>query len=249
MELNIVNPDARYRQPSLETPPASGWLYLAAAVAPPSGPPVVRRNARRSALLSQLTERSADVRGLPGVEQVSVFRAVLMPPSGAAVTRRARFDVAVLIRTTSPAVIAELRATEPLTRMLDAMRAAAGEVNVMPARCIRYLGPVDPARRGLFLFNHFAAAAGDGPRLDLAAATDLWERLAGWYVAETGLTNSTLLGPTDASDFLFVNHARWDVGLARFMARQFSKSSFRTFVRANLSAHRIVAMPVLYRLA
>lgn len=250
MSVQIVNADTKYRPPSFAPPPPSGWLYLAASVAPPSGPPFVRSNAARDAVLRRLGPLAAAARRLPGVEQVSVFRAVLVPPFGGGVRRPARFDVAVLVRTSSLHTLADVRDAAPVEQLVDALGSAATDVNVMTARCARYLGPVDPDPRALFLFNHFAPAAGAEHRgAELDSATELWEHLAAWYVAETGLTNSTLLGPTEPSDYLFVNHASWNVGLARFTATQFRKKSFRTYVRANLAANRIVAMPVLYRLA
>ncbi len=93
---------------------------------------------------------------------------------------------------------------------------------------------------GLFLFNHFTA---DDP--EVAARLEL----IGWYAAETGLDNSTLLQPIGDAPYALVNHARWDHGLVRFAAHQFTKPSFLTFVRANLRANDTESMPVLYKLA
>jgi hypothetical protein len=77
-------------------------------------------------------------------------------------------------------------------------------VHQIAAGNVRRVGDVDKSRPGLFLFNHFA---GDDPGL----AVELWDYLAGWYEAETGLDNSTLLGPLEGeeSDYLMINHARW----------------------------------------
>ena len=72
---------------------------------------------------------------------------------------------------------------------------------------------------------------------------------AGWYPAETGLDNSTLLEPIGDADYVFVNHARWDVGLVRFALHQFTKPSFRSCVLANLLVNRTGSMPVLYHRA
>jgi len=46
-----------------------------------------------------------------------------------------------------------------------------------------------------------------------------------------------------------INHARWDHSLPVFMARQLPKRTFRSYMLANLRAHHLSAMPVLYRLA
>ncbi len=45
-----------------------------------------------------------------------------------------------------------------------------------------------------------------------------------------------------------INHARWDCRLALFVARQLPKKTFRSYMLANLAAHRLAAMLVLYRL-
>jgi hypothetical protein len=112
----------------------------------------------------------------------------------------------------------------------------------MTARCVKRVGDVDKTRQGLFLFNYFVAD-------DARVALQLWDYLAGWYAVETGLDNSTLLEPLGQADYVFVNHARWDDSLPRFLLHQLTKPSFRTYMLANLQANRTGAMPILYRLA
>lgn len=114
----------------------------------------------------------------------------------------------------------------------------------MVARNVRRIGDVDKTRAGTFLFNYFV---GDDP----AVVLELWDYLAGWYEIETGMDNSTLLAPIDAqqSDYVIVNHARWDAHPLRLVLRQLSKRSFRSYMLANLEANHVGAMPVLYRLA
>lgn len=115
-------------------------------------------------------------------------------------------------------------------------------LHLMRARCLRRVGDVDKTRQGLFLFNYFAAS-------DPGVALDLWDHLAGWYAAETGLDNSTLLRPLDTADYVFINHARWDLSLPAFAARVFGKRTFRSYVLANLHANDTASMPILYHLA
>jgi hypothetical protein len=148
----------------------------------------------------------------------------------------------VLIETTSPEVIDEVQRSEPYQRVLEAVTGAAKDLFVMTARCVKRIDDVDKTRQGLFLFNYFVA---DDPEV----ALELWDYLGDWYVGETGLRNSTLLSPIGQADYVFVNHARWDESLPRFMVRQFAKPSFFTYVLANMRANRVGAMPLLYRLA
>jgi hypothetical protein len=241
MRLQIANPNPRYAPPPFVSPPRWGYVHIAAAVALPTRAPFVQRDARRAALLQRLKHLAANLEQLPEVRSVTVYRGVLVPPAGRG-TRPARYDVAVLIETTTPEVLDEIRAADPYLRLLTAITDATSELHVMAARCVRILGEVDRSRPGLFLFNHFIAE-------DAEVATALWEHLAGWYVRETGLDNSTLLEPIGDADYVLVNHARWDKGLLRLAVEQLSRKSFRSYVVANLRANHVVAMPVLYRLA
>jgi hypothetical protein len=76
-------------------------------------------------------------------------------------------------------------------------------------------GDVDKSRPGLFLFNYSVTE-------NFNVALQLWEYLADWFRIETGLDNSTLLTRSEQR-IVFVNHARWDYGLPRFMFHQFTK--------------------------
>jgi hypothetical protein len=68
---------------------------------------------------------------------------------------------------------------------------------------------------------------------------------------ETGLATSVLLAPLEGegSDYRIVNYAQWDAGLLRLLWQQLSKKSFRNYMLANLTANRVGAMPIMYRLA
>jgi hypothetical protein len=241
MPLQIVNPDPKYAPPAFISPPRWGYLQIAAAVAPPLGPPFVRRDARRAALVARLKQLAAELESFPAVRAVTVYRGVLVPVARRA-ARPAGYDVAVLIETNSPEILDEVRAADPYRQMVAAVTEATSELHVMAARCVRSLGEVDRSRPGLFLFNHFTGE-------DAEVAIGLWEHLAGWYVRETGLDNSTLLAPIGEADYVLVNHARWDKSLLRLAIEQLPKKTFRTYVAANLRANHAVAMPILYRLA
>jgi hypothetical protein len=96
------------------------------------------------------------------------------------------------------------------------------------ARNIKRVGDVDKSRPGTFLFNYFV---GENPQVVL----ELWDYLAGWYQVETGLDNSTVLAPLEgeASNFIIINHARWDGSLVSVLAKQSAKKSFRSYVLGN----------------
>lgn len=247
MALNIVNPRPEYDRVALADPPPTGYIHLAAVVEATRGrTPFPRGSARKSAVLSRLKDLARDLERRDDVGRATVYRAVLVPPLGpdgrVRVDHPARYDVAVLIETASIDVLDDVTASPEYERLRTTLGDAARDMNVMTARCLRRIADVDKSRQGLFLFNYFVA---ENP--DVAVA--LWEHLAGWYTAETGLDNSTLLAPIGAADYVFVNHARWDRSLPRFMVDQFSKKTFRSYVLANLRANATVSMPILYRLA
>jgi hypothetical protein len=246
MDLQLVNPQAKYPKVTLLQPPPLGYIHVAATVGPPPGrTPFPGRSPQKATLLNRLGSLARELERLAIIERATVYRAILFaPPAGAAsqAPRLARYDVVVLIETTSPQVLGEVQATEPYKVLAAAVTEAATDVHIMTARCRKRVGDVDKTRQGLFLFNYFVAD-------DAAVALQLWEHLAGWYAVETGLDNSTLLEPLEQAAYAFVNHARWDSSLPHLMLRQLTKPSFRTYVLANLQANRIVAMPILYRLA
>ena len=247
MDLTLAYPDPRYPRAALIEPPATGYLLLAAVVAPAIGQtPLRRRSPRKTALLAELKTLAAGAARLPGVTRATVYRSALVPPLSADARRMARrpaqYDVVVLVETTTAAAAAEVGASAELGRLRDAMTAASEDVYVTRASCVRAMGDVDKSRPGLFLFNFFVAA-------DREVALELWGYLAGWYAAETRLDNSTLLSPADGGDYACINHARWDMSLPAFAARQFGKRSFFRYVLGNMRANKTAAMPILYRLA
>jgi hypothetical protein len=247
MELTIVNPHPKYPRVGLIEPPPTGYLLLAAVVEPTIGrTPLPRGGSRKAALLAELKALAASLERLEAVTRATVYRAILIPPPGSdarrMAARPARYDVVTLIETTTVEAAGDVAAGPEFRKLHDAITAAAREEYLMPARCLRLVGDVDKSRPGLFLFNFFVAE-------DPGVALDLWDHLAAWYAVETGLDNSTLLGPTGPGDYVFVNHARWDLSLPGFAARQFGKRSFYSYVLANLHANGTASMPILYHLA
>ena len=247
MELTIVNPHPEYPRVGLIEPPPTGYLLLAAVVEPTIGrTPFPRGGARKAGLLAELKTLAASLERLEAVTRATVYRAVLIPPPGhdarRMAARPARYDVVTLIETITVEAAGDVAASPEYGELRDAVAAAAREEYRFSARCLRWVGDVDKSRPGLFLFNFFVAE-------DPAVALDLWEHLAAWYAAQTGMDNSTLLGPVGPGDYVFVNHARWDISLPRFAARQFGKRTFYSYVLANLQANATASMPILYHLA
>jgi hypothetical protein len=222
-----------------------GYLHIAAAVEPTLGrTPLPRNSPRKAELLRNLSVLAGQVSAETGA-QAAVFSARLITPGNRAGGRRhaapARYDVAVLLEINDLDGLEQLQDHSQVRALVGAVTDAAAEVLVMPARCVRTIADVDRSRPGLFLFNYF-----NGP--DPERTLDAWQRVVAWYERETGLDNSTLLGPVTAGPFTLVNHARWDVGLPRLAARQFLRPSFRRDILGVLAEARVRSQPIFFKL-
>jgi hypothetical protein len=217
---------ARYPPPRFSEPLPGEYLYAGWTVDPPRHGPFVRRSARRDRVLDQCRALARDARTIDGVADATVFQAVLIPP----LKGLPRFDIILLLRATTPEVLAQVRSLRPWQQ--------ASADFVMTARNTRRIGDTQQARSATFLFNHFTA---DDP----VGAVKVWEKLAGWYTAKVGVDNSTLLQRTGEGPYPVVNYVRLPHGATRFLLAQLSRPSFHTFVRRTLRDNGMVALPVL----
>jgi hypothetical protein len=242
----ITNPGERYHRASLTEPSQSGYVHIAAQIDPQSRPGPARPSRARDEALALLDhERSRLAQEHPGWD-VDLFRAVGFPPLDTLPiperyrTAAAFYDVIVLIRTRETAELTSLSEDAAYEAMLEVLDQRARSVTITRARNARRIADV-PSNDRLHLFNHFLA--------EDTSALEVWDYLAGWYQQEMRLTNSEVLAPIDpdSSPFAFINHASWNMSLARFISRQFSRRSFRSFVIANLRDNEIGSLPYLYR--
>jgi hypothetical protein len=217
---------ARYPPPPFSEPMPGEYLYAGWSVDPPRHAPVVRRSARRDRVLDRCRALARDATSIDGVADATVFQAVLILP----LKGLPRFDVTLLLRATTPEVLAQVRA-------LRGWQQANADF-VTTARNSRRIGDTERTRSASFLFNHFTA---DDP----AAAVRVWEELAGWYTAKVGVDNSTLLQPTSQAPYALVNYVRLPHGATRFLLAQLSRPSFHTYVRRRLRDNGMVALPIL----
>ena len=102
----------------------------------------------------------------------------------------ARFDVAILIECESLDAAELLRTHPAYTELVQLIFSAASLVHQITATNVRRIAPVDHSRGGVFLFNYFFADSVD-------QNLSVWNYTAGWFQAETGLDNSTVLLPID----------------------------------------------------
>ena len=224
--IESANPDLIHPQAAFAEPLPYGYVYVGLTVDPLGRAPFVRRSAKREEALEKLKIVAGQLEALDEVVRATVYRAVLIPPIEGA----PRFDVTVLLETTSPEEIDGVRSSGAFERL--------GADFVMGARNTRRIGDTEENMSGTFLFNHFTAE-------DSEQAMEAWESLTGWYITKTGVDNSTLLQPTSEAPYAFVNYVRLPRGPVRFMLDQLTRPSFYTFVRTKLRANGMVALPLL----
>jgi hypothetical protein len=206
---------------------------------------------RKRKLLTDCKKWCAQLKQDLNLISADVFKAVLRPPSGRGefVEQRmdkvhiARFDVSILIEAGSDEVIKQVQAHPAYQKMEKAIKSAASYTHIITATNTRRIGPVDHSRQGVFLFNYFFA---DDTEQNLA----VWNYTAGWFQAETGLDNSTVLLPRDEerSKYNIINHCRWN-RMNDILPSLIFKRTFHAYVLDNFIANHVAPMAILYRLA
>ena len=81
MTATIINPRHDLRAVRLVDPPPYGYLLFGATITPPKGPPVVRKDATRQAVLTRVAEHLEEVAQLAPVVRATGYRAVVIPPA------------------------------------------------------------------------------------------------------------------------------------------------------------------------
>jgi hypothetical protein len=245
-DFTYVETGRRFPEARLIEPTTSGYLLVAAEV---DRRPMFLPNSRaKRRLLRHVKDLLAGLREDDRVLEANAFDGLLAPPGRGELLKHrpwvpiARFDLAVLVETTSPATVTDLERQAPWQELVRTVQAAGRHSYHLRGHNVRRMGPVDHHRQGVFLFNYFYA---DRTDLNLAA----WQYTAGWFRDQTGLDNSTVLAPDATSEprYRLVNHARWD-RLRDVLPSLVFKRSFHTYVLEHFRVNGVAAMPVLYRL-
>jgi len=247
--LNIVGPKDQFPEVVLMETVQSGYLLLALEVdrRPPIGFSFQSKGKTR--LIEDLKALAQTLQSNADVLDVSVFKALIVPPGrGAFLKKRpgvevARFDVVMLIEFKNIEAVDTFRDTQQWQDAMASANLKAQKSTCIAATNTRRIGPVDHSRDGVFLFNYFYADS-----LDINLK--VWNYTAGWFQDQTGLDNSTVLLPLDASKlpYTIINHCRWDRLRDILPAIMFNKT-FKPFVLDNFEQNNTAAIPILYRLA
>lgn len=252
-KLNIVNDHLDFPRISLTESTASGYRHIAAAVDDPPLPilPVYLFDSKEKQRLVAECKRLCDeLAETDWVVDATVFKAVIHPPGRGEYLNQtdedvhlADFDVAVLIEIETIPALQQLEENNTYLKLESTLEDAARSFHVISGTNEKRIGPVDHDSDGVFLFNYFFAE-------DIEQNLQVREYTSGWFQAETGLDNSTLLLPLDSdrSEYTVINHCRWD-GLLDILPALLFKRTFRKYVLENFEANNVAPMPILYKLA
>src|SRR4051812_26539587 len=127
--LHIINADPRYGRPALLEPTTLGYILIEATMQE-HHMPLVLPNTERAKLVGQLKEIGRRLALVEGVVDVSVFQALVVPPTSnfftymkehEATIRQANFDIIVCIQTSSPERAREIESHAEYLTLLDAI--------------------------------------------------------------------------------------------------------------------------------
>lgn len=247
--MKIVNEHLQYPETKLMPPNIKGYLHIAVEVDSNRLPFYLFKSRKKRNLIKQAKELLRKIDRLAGVDASYLFSAMLRPPARQVYLNSvkdkihiAKFDIAILIETESLSTAKTLRELALIRQLISLLKANALSTHVTVMGNARRIAEVDKSRDGVFLFNYFYAE-------DRSQLIPVWEYTAAWFVANTGLDNSTLLMPAenDDSDYGVINHCRWDK-LSQLLPNLIFRKTIRSYVADNFSANKIAAMPILYRL-
>lgn len=178
----------------------------------------------KNRLVARTLAQCADVEG------VRVFQASFIPP----LSGMPEYDAVLLVRATTSEAAADIR-DDPQLRGLEPATVFAA------TNAARFGDTQTPASGVDILLDHF-----NGPP-DRSAAVDTWRQISGWYLANTGVDNSTLSRTEEDAPYAVPNHARLSGAVLLFMLQQLLRPSFYRHVRALLKRHRLASLPLFVR--
>lgn len=247
--MRLVGEDLNIPRAPLREPTTDGYLLLAAEV--DQHPPILPNSRAKRKLIRQAVAAASRLARHNDVLEAAVFDALIFAPGWGEEllartashdqVRPARFDLVVLVQTSSPPAAQRLAKEPEYVGLADSVRAAATHVHQIAASNVRRIDTVRHDRKAAFLFNYFYAEDND-------LLVPVWEHTAGWFWAKTSLRNSTVLQPLpdESQRYGIINHASWP-HLRTFLPHLILRPSFRRYVLANFAANGIAAQPVIYR--
>lgn len=247
MDTDITFVNGHRADPArLQTPTDDGFALVAAEIGRWAGPIPLPTRARRDAL-DQIEPLLQALNSRDEVVEATRFLAALRPPGEGgrllqrAGIRPARYDVVVLLRTTTVSELDAVRADDAWLQLVASFEAHARHVHQIAASSPARIADVDHDPGNVFLFNYFYSTSSSTVRA-------VWEYTAGWFQRTTALADSVPMQPVpDASqDYTLINHCSWP-NFRTFLPHLLLRPSFRRFVLANFAANAIAAQPIMYR--
>ncbi|KLI07140.1 hypothetical protein ACT17_05840 [Mycolicibacterium conceptionense] len=206
------------------------FIYAAWRVDPARVGPFLRVSTARAKALDGLREVAGSLAARSEVAGVNLFETTAIVPIPGA----PQHDIVMLIHVRDVPSATALRGDATITATNPAM--------TFTARNGARFGITDNGLPGSnVLLNHFTGT------IEESSAVNAWRTLSAWFVAKTGIDNSTLLAPDLSAPYVLVNYARIPGTVAAFMARQLLRPSFYRYVRPLLARHHLTSLPIFVR--
>jgi len=238
----------------------SGYIHLAAEIERPH--PLRKPSKNKREIIKQVKQFASELLTQPGVLRADVFNAFIIPPNAEKECRQAikekgyefhiaKFDLAVLVECKDVETASKVRESDVFKELHALLNEKAAYTHCITAINPICIDDVDKSRNGIFLFNHFysdGVSKNEDGAMDVVIGT--WEYTAGWWTKKANLTNSTPFAPIEGetSEYAIINHCRWN-RLIDVLPSLIFRPTLMSFVIANFTANRMVAMPILYKLA
>jgi hypothetical protein len=220
----------KYQEPPFRQPLNSSFVYAAWRIDPVRVGPFVRSSAVRAHQVDKIRGVARELTQRADIEGVHVFEASFIAP----LPGMPKYDAVMLVRARNSDAAADIR-DDPQLRGLE-------PATLFTATNAARFGDTETPSWGVnILLNHFV-----GPS-DRSAAVDTWRQISGWYLAKTGVDNSTLLCAEEGAPYVLVNYARLPGAVVAFMFQQLLRPSLYRYVRALLKRHRLTALPLFVR--
>ncbi|MBC5765253.1 hypothetical protein [Ramlibacter albus] len=232
--------------PKLMDPSTSVFIHIAAEV--DARPAFLPSSTHKKHLARRCKLRCRELAELPGVLDTAVFDALFVAPSRSAFledsegcVRVARYDLAILIECADDETAEQVMRDPAFAMLRHMLDANARFSHVVTATNARRIGPVDHTRPGFFLFSYLFADSVD-------STVAAWKVAAGTLQAAAGLDNAVALRPRSRSQYTLISHSRWE-RLGDLLRWLLWPAGLRRRLLDTFAAHRVAAMPIVYRLA
>ena len=180
--MKIVNEHLNYPKAELISPNTKGYLHIGLEVDYSLFPFFLFTSTRKKEIINKTNQLLSEIEKQQGVDTVSLFRAVIMPPAKQSYLDSikgeihvAKFDIAILIETENIDVAKKIRDHEKTHQLIEYCEKNASFTHITVLENAKRIAEVDKSRKGIFLFNYFYAEDPNIRFCSMSAPTGNWQ--------------------------------------------------------------------------